>query len=110
MTAPIPIPPYVLSPSATPTPAQYVVGWVKQDLNNTLAVAVRTSIATANNMKDWGVMTVDHGGHYASWDDVSAWPDIDAQLVMMLDAQFSGDGALTAEMASQREKKKKTTT
>jgi len=41
-----------------------------------MAAAVRTNIVTSNNYKDWGVMTIDHGGYYATWDEVQTWPDI----------------------------------
>jgi hypothetical protein len=61
---------------ATPTPPQYTAGWVKQDKVTTMAVAVRTNIVTNNNYKDWGVMTVDHGGYYATWDEVQTWADL----------------------------------
>jgi hypothetical protein len=61
---------------ATPTPPAYTEGWVKQDTAATNAVAVRTNIVTNNNFKDWGVMTIDHGGHYATWDEVQTWADI----------------------------------
>jgi hypothetical protein len=63
---------------ATPTPPSYTAGWVKQDnaSGGTMAVAIRTNIETSNNYKDWGVMTVDHGGHYATWDEVSGWADL----------------------------------
>ena len=60
---------------ANPTPAAYKIGAVKQD-NLTLAVAVRTNIIDPDNLKDWGVMTVDRGGHYASWDEVQNWRDM----------------------------------
>jgi hypothetical protein len=83
----------------TPTPALYGPGSIKQDTAVTLAVAVRTTIITANNAKDWLVATVDHGGHYAPWDDVSNWLDITTDVV--LTAQFSGGGALTADVVSQ---------
>jgi hypothetical protein len=83
----------VTSP-ATPTPPQYTSGWVKQDIGVTLAVAVRTDIVTANNFKDWGVMTLDHGGRYATWDEVSAWPDLAGPASAV--ASFSGDGDMVA--------------
>jgi hypothetical protein len=40
------------------------------------AVAIRTNIVTTNNFKDWGVMTIDHGGHYDTWDTVQGWTDL----------------------------------
>jgi hypothetical protein len=58
----------------TTTPPQYATGWVKQD-PNTLAVAVRTNIVEPSGAHDWGVMTVDRGGHYATWDEVGGWTD-----------------------------------
>jgi hypothetical protein len=42
----------------------------------TNAVAIRTNIVTSNNFKDWGVMTIDHGGHYDTWDTVQGWTDL----------------------------------
>lgn len=60
---------------ATPTPPNYNTGAVKQDPAS-LAVAVRTNITDPDNNKDWGVMTVDRGGHYTNWDEVGGWPDI----------------------------------
>ena len=59
----------------SPTPPQYAVGAVRQN-ELTLAVAVRTSIADPDGLKDWGVMTVDRGGHYAAWDEVANWRDM----------------------------------
>ena len=61
---------------ANPTPPEYVTGAVKQE-PTILAVAVRTNITDPDNMKDWGVMTVDRGGHYASWDEVQNWKDME---------------------------------
>ena len=62
----------------SPTPPQYMTGAVRQNLE-TLAVAVRTSIFDPDGRKDWGVMTVDSGGHYTSWDEVAteAWRDME---------------------------------
>jgi hypothetical protein len=91
------------SPAATPTPPQYTAGWVKQDLHHTWAVAVRTSIVTATNAKDWGVMTVDRGGHYGTWDEVGSWPDI-ADVYRVGAAFIGGDGGggLSATAAKAR--------
>jgi hypothetical protein len=58
-----------------PTPVEYPVGHVKQD-TVTLAVAVRTNIIDPENRKDWGLMSIDRGGMYATWDQISAWPDL----------------------------------
>lgn len=58
--------------SPTPTPPEYEVGSVRQD-PTTLAVAVRTNIPDPDHRRDWGVMSVDRGGMYATWDQVSAW-------------------------------------
>lgn len=58
----------------TPTPPQYQTGHLKQDPVS-LAVAVRTNIPDPESSHDWGVMTVDRGGHYAGWDEVSGWID-----------------------------------
>lgn len=74
--APAAAPPPVVNPrTATPTPEDYPVGSVKQD-PETFAVAVRTNIIDPENRKDWGVMSVDRGGQYATYDQVSAWPDL----------------------------------
>jgi hypothetical protein len=62
------------TPTPTPTPPQYVTGAIKQD-PDTLAVAIRTNIPDPVDMHDWGVMTVDRGGHYAGWDEVQNWTD-----------------------------------
>jgi len=59
----------------TPTPPQYTTGWVRQDPVS-LAVAVRTTIPDPDSLHDWGVMTVDRGGHYSGWDDVAGWTDL----------------------------------
>ena len=59
----------------SPTPQNYATGAVKQD-PETLASAVRTNIPDPDGLKDWGVMTVDRGGHYASWDEVGGWKDM----------------------------------
>ena len=59
----------------TATPPTYAVGALKQD-PDTQAVAVRTAIPDPNGNHDWGVMTTDHGGHYATWDEVAAWLDL----------------------------------
>jgi hypothetical protein len=64
-------------PPRTPTPASYPTGSVKQDPAS-LAVAVRTNIPDPDSAHDWGVMTVDRGGHYSGYDDVVNWPDIAA--------------------------------
>ena len=63
------------SPTAEPTPNTYATGAVKQD-EQSLAVAVRTNIVDPDNLKDWGVMTTDRGGHYASWGEVQNWRDM----------------------------------
>jgi hypothetical protein len=80
--APEPTPVVVVESPAVraTTPPAYTTGSVKQD-PVTLAVAVRTNIPT-NLPSDpyeghaWGVMTVDQGGHFAGWDDVSNWTDL----------------------------------
>jgi hypothetical protein len=64
------------TPAATPTPPQYAPGWVKQDIYNTLAVALRTAIQTPSNTKDWLVATIDRGARHTSWDEISHWPDL----------------------------------
>jgi len=59
------------------TPANYLPGSVKQD-PDTLAVAVRTNVPEDPYVGHaWAVMTIDRGGHYAAWDDVSGWTDLD---------------------------------
>ena len=62
-------------PPKTPTPPQYATGAVKRDPDS-LAVAVRTNIPDPDSTHDWGVMTVDRGGHYAAYDEVAAWIDL----------------------------------
>jgi hypothetical protein len=59
----------------SPTPETYKIGDVKQD-EFTLSVAVRTNILDPDGLKDWGVMTVDRGGHYASWEEIQNWRDM----------------------------------
>jgi hypothetical protein len=56
------------------TPPQYVTGWIFQD-PATLSVAVRTNIPDPYFDHEWMVGTIDRGGHYASWDEVSGWTD-----------------------------------
>jgi hypothetical protein len=70
--ADMPAPP---PPVATPTPPEYIAGAVKQN-PDTLSVAVRTDLVDADNSHDWGVMTIEHGGHYTTWDEVSSWDDL----------------------------------
>jgi hypothetical protein len=63
------------------TPANYLPGSVKQD-PDTLAVAVRTNVPEDPYVGHaWAVMTIDRGGHYAAWDDVSGWTDLVIQTV-----------------------------
>jgi hypothetical protein len=50
----------------------YAVGAVKQD-SESLAVAVKVQDGLPG---EWAVMIVDHGGHYATADEVADWPDI----------------------------------
>jgi hypothetical protein len=61
--------------AASPTPPEYTIGWVKQSTDD-MSVAVRTNILDPDGSKDWGVMTIDRGGHYASWDEVQNWQDM----------------------------------
>lgn len=68
-----PADPTPAGPVATPT--AYVTGSVKQD-PTTLSVAVRTNIPDPYLGHAWGVMTVDRGGHYAAWEEVQNWDDI----------------------------------
>jgi hypothetical protein len=74
---PVPVPAEIPMPRdvPTPTPPEYATGAVKQD-PTTLAVAVRTDIPDVDYSHDWGVMTIEHGGHYATWDEVSTWDDL----------------------------------
>jgi hypothetical protein len=67
--------PVLGSRTITPSPPEYLVGAVKQD-PETLAVAVRTNILDPENRKDWGIMSIDRGGMYVGWDQVSSWPDL----------------------------------
>jgi hypothetical protein len=57
------------------TPSEYRTGVVKQN-PDTLAVAVRTNLTHPQGALDWGVMTVDNGGHYANWNEVQDWADM----------------------------------
>jgi hypothetical protein len=68
-------PPDATPAPRTPTPSNYGTGSVKHDPSS-LAVAVRTNIPDPDSAYDWGVMTVDRGGHYAGWDDISGWNDL----------------------------------
>ena len=63
-------------PAPLPTPANYGPGSVKQDQANTLAVAVRTTLYDAQYDKDWGVMTLENGGHYSGYAEVQDWADL----------------------------------
>lgn len=76
---PPPRPDVVTTPrdEPVPTPPEYTTGAVRQD-PLTLAVAVRTNIPDPYLDHEWGVMTVDHGGHYASWDEVQNWTELAA--------------------------------
>jgi hypothetical protein len=86
------------APTGSVTPPQYTVGWIKQDIYATNASAIRTNIETSNNFKDWMVATIDHGGHYASWDDVADWPDVSTTRALT-----GGEGTLSAIIVSVEE-------
>lgn len=58
-----------------PTPPGFEQGWVKQD-TTTLSVAVRTNFPDPYYDHQWGVMTVDRGGHYCGYSEVESWPDL----------------------------------
>jgi hypothetical protein len=60
---------------AVATPPSFTEGWVKQDPESK-AVAVRTNFIDPYFDHQWGVMTVDRGGHYASYDEVESWTDL----------------------------------
>jgi len=55
----------------------YTPGSAKQD-PETKAVAVRTIFPDMPDFADrqWGVMTVNNGGHYATYEMVESWPDV----------------------------------
>lgn len=57
----------------------YTPGSAKQD-PDTKAVAVRTIFPDMPDFADrqWGVMTVNNGGHYATNEQVANWPDMQA--------------------------------
>jgi hypothetical protein len=59
----------------TPTPPEFTQGSVKQDPVSQ-AVAVRTNFPDPYFDHQWGVMTVDRGGHYSSYDEVESWTDL----------------------------------
>jgi hypothetical protein len=74
--APIPQEPVPTAPAGrTATPANYGVGSIKHDPAE-LSVAVRTTAVDPDRGMDWGVMTVDRGGHYAGYDEVQTWEDV----------------------------------
>lgn len=60
----------------TPTPPEFQLGDVKQNPDD-LSVAVRTNAPDTFPLLQWGCMTVDHGGHYAGWDEVKDWEDLE---------------------------------
>jgi hypothetical protein len=107
-------PPGPQTPAHTPTPVRYQYGALKRD-PNTMAVAVRNAVPTAGDgTLDWGVTTVNYGGWFASWDDVSAWNDLYAaffvgggalsvtiKVVPVYPAKFVGGGALSATVQAQ---------
>ena len=55
----------------------YSEGDVKRN-PDTGAVAVRTNLPDIEALakRQWGVMTVDNGGHYASYEKVADWVDM----------------------------------
>jgi hypothetical protein len=57
------------------TQPTYATGAVKQD-PETKAVALRTDLPSEDGSMDWGVMTVNNGGHYASTEAVADWTDL----------------------------------
>jgi len=55
------------------TPEEYVTGTVLQNPND-FSIAVRTSAPEdPYTGHAWGVMTIDRGGHYATWSEVKEW-------------------------------------
>ena len=60
---------------AIATPPTFEEGAVKQDPESK-AVAVRTNYPDPYFDHQWGVMTIDRGGHYSSFDEVESWPDM----------------------------------
>lgn len=73
-----PVPPEPLvsvTPQEAPTPPQYATGAIKKQPEG-LAVAIRTNILDPDGLKDWGIMTVDRGGHYGSYEEVENWADV----------------------------------
>jgi hypothetical protein len=60
-----------------PTPPHYTEGWAKQDPVSK-SVAVRTNFPDPYYDHQWGVMTVDRGGHYSSYDEIENWEDLTA--------------------------------
>ena len=69
-----------------PTPPEFTLGAVKQNPDD-LSVAVRTNAPDSYPLLQWGVMTVDHGGHYAGWDEVGTWVDLFADAPVREDAK-----------------------
>jgi len=72
---PLPEPLVSPTPQESPTPPSYAVGAIKKQPEG-LAVAIRTNILDPDGLKDWGIMTVDRGGHYGGYEEVANWADI----------------------------------
>lgn len=55
----------------------YTTGSIKQDPDSK-AVAIRTAFPDVPDFADrqWGVMTVSNGGHYATNEQVAEWADV----------------------------------
>jgi len=55
----------------------YRAGDIKRN-PETGAVAVRTAFPTVDgaSTREWGVMTVNNGGHYARFSQIEDWPDV----------------------------------
>jgi hypothetical protein len=68
-------PPPAAPEPRTPTPPELTTGAVLYDPASQ-SVAVRTNIPDPDSLHDWGVMTVDRGGHYSGWDEVSGWTQL----------------------------------
>lgn len=79
----------------------YATGSAKQD-PETKAVAVRTIFPDMPDFADrlWGVMTVNNGGHYCSYEAVSEWPDVTAAVTSVAAQPSSSSSAGSSSSSS----------
>jgi len=79
----------------------YATGSAKQD-PETKAIAVRTIFPDMPDFADrqWGVMTVNNGGHYCSYEAVSDWPDVTASASSVATQATSSSSAGSSSSSS----------